>query len=84
MFTRVTAPALTEAQLFVHLHPKLAAWFRKRFTHFAPAQRHAVPEIVAGHSLLLTINYGKFPPARSRLSGIIIPLFPGMTEQARV
>ncbi len=58
MFTRVTEPALTESQLHAALHPKLAAWFRDRFTHFSPAQRHAVPEILAGHSLLLTSPTG--------------------------
>ena len=58
MFTRVTAPALAEPELFAALHPELAAWFRGRFAHFSPAQRHAVPEILAGHSLLLTSPTG--------------------------
>ncbi|QYM80131.1 DEAD/DEAH box helicase [Horticoccus luteus] len=58
MFSRVAAPALTEAQLFAALHPQLAAWFRRRFTHFSSAQRHAVPEILAGNSLLLTSPTG--------------------------
>jgi ATP-dependent Lhr-like helicase len=58
MFTRVTHPAKTEAQLFRALHPDLSAWFRRRFAHFAPAQRVAIPEILAGHSLLLTSPTG--------------------------
>lgn len=58
MFTRVTSPALSEAQLFKQLHPDLSAWFRNRFAHFAPAQLHAVPEILAGQSLLLTSPTG--------------------------
>ncbi|HTO05367.1 MAG TPA: DEAD/DEAH box helicase, partial [Opitutus sp.] len=58
MFTRVTTPRLTETQLFEALHPELAAWFRQRFVHFAPAQLHAVPEILARHSLLLTSPTG--------------------------
>jgi ATP-dependent Lhr-like helicase len=58
MFPRITNPARSDAQLFESLHPELSAWFRKRFTHFAPAQLHAVPEILGGHSLLLTSPTG--------------------------
>lgn len=58
MFTRVTAPALSESRLYAALHPELAAWFRGRFAHFSPAQLHAVPEILAGRSLLLTSPTG--------------------------
>ena len=58
MFTRVTEPAWSEARLFESLHPQLSAWFRGRFTHFAPAQLRAVPEVLAGHSLLLTSPTG--------------------------
>ena len=58
MYTRITEPALTEAELYATLHPALATWFRGRFTHFSPAQRHAVPEILAGRSLLLTSPTG--------------------------
>lgn len=58
MFTRVAEPALTEAQLFGTLHPELSAWFRRRFGVFAPAQLAAVPEILAGRSLLLTSPTG--------------------------
>lgn len=58
MFTRVTEPALTESELFATVHPDLARWFRSRFTHFSPAQMHAVPEVLAGKSLLLTSPTG--------------------------
>ncbi|HYP16971.1 MAG TPA: DEAD/DEAH box helicase [Opitutus sp.] len=58
MFPRVASPALTEPQLFAALHPELSRWFRDRFAQFSPAQRHAVPEILAGHSLLLTSPTG--------------------------
>ncbi|HWA85338.1 MAG TPA: DEAD/DEAH box helicase, partial [Opitutus sp.] len=58
MFARVSDPALTEARLFRALHPALAAWFRRRFTHFAPAQHAAIPEILAGHSVLLASPTG--------------------------
>ena len=54
----ITAPTLTEPQLFSALHPELAAWFAQRFTHFSPAQRAAVPEILAGHSTLLSAPTG--------------------------
>jgi ATP-dependent Lhr-like helicase len=58
MFTRVTVPALSESQLCAALHPRLSAWFQARFGHFSPAQLHAVPEILGGHSLLLTSPTG--------------------------
>lgn len=54
----ITAPTLTEPQLFSALHPELAAWFAQRFTHFSPAQRATVPEILAGHSTLLSAPTG--------------------------
>lgn len=54
----VTTPALTEPQLFAALHPELSAWFARRFTHFSPAQRATVPEILAGHSTLLSAPTG--------------------------
>lgn len=54
----ITAPTLAEPQLFSALHPELAAWFAQRFTHFSPAQRAAVPEILAGHSTLLSAPTG--------------------------
>ena len=57
-FTRVDHPTLDEAELFARLHPNLAHWFRTRFGHFAPAQLYAVPEILAGRSLLLTSPTG--------------------------
>ncbi len=58
MLTRVTAPALDEPGLFAALHPSLSRWFKRRFTHFAPAQLAAVPEILAGKSLLLSSPTG--------------------------
>lgn len=58
IFTRVTTPALSESQLYATLHPDLSRWFCGRFTHFSPAQLHAVPEILAGRSLLLTSPTG--------------------------
>jgi ATP-dependent Lhr-like helicase len=54
----VDTPALTEPQLFAALHPELAAWFAGRFKHFSPAQRATVPEILAGHSVLLSAPTG--------------------------
>jgi ATP-dependent helicase Lhr and Lhr-like helicase len=58
MFARVTTPAMTEPELFAALHPELATWFRNRFGTLAPAQRAAVPEILAGHSVLLSSPTG--------------------------
>ena len=58
MFTRITAPRLPEAELLAALHPELARWFQKRFGAFAPAQVVAVPEILAGRSLLLSSPTG--------------------------
>src|SRR5207302_1646265 len=58
LFTRIAAPSVTETELFASLHPELAGWFRKRFQHFAPAQLVAVPEVMAGRSLLLSSPTG--------------------------
>ena len=58
MFTRLTAPALPENDLFAALHPELSLWFQKRFGHFAPAQHRAIPEILAGRSILLSSPTG--------------------------
>ncbi|MEO6876821.1 MAG: DEAD/DEAH box helicase [Opitutaceae bacterium] len=58
MFHRVTEPRLTEAALQAGLHPELAAWFIGRFGKFAAAQRITVPEILAGHSTLLSSPTG--------------------------
>ncbi len=58
MLTRLESPALSEAALFAALHPELAAWFRRRFVHFSPAQLMAVPEILAGRSTLLSSPTG--------------------------
>src|SRR5687768_17138379 len=58
MFTPVTTPALPSSELFASLHPELGEWFRKRFGAFAPAQSIAVPEILAGRSILLSSPTG--------------------------
>ncbi|MEO6005518.1 MAG: DEAD/DEAH box helicase [Opitutus sp.] len=58
LLTRVLEPALSEPELFGALHPDLSRWFRNRFQHFSPAQRYAVPEILAQRSLLLTSPTG--------------------------
>jgi ATP-dependent Lhr-like helicase len=54
----VSEPRLSEAQLSSSLHPELARWMRRRFGHFAPAQRLAVPEILEGHSTLVSSPTG--------------------------
>ncbi len=58
MFTRITVPAQSEAELFAALHPELSRWFQRRFGSLAPAQAIAVPEILAGRSLLLSSPTG--------------------------
>ena len=58
MLPRVSEPRLSEARLSSALHPELARWMRKRFGHFAPAQRLAVPEILQGHSTLVSSPTG--------------------------
>jgi len=58
MLRRITEPAGTEAALFAALTPELSAWFQRRFGHFAAAQRLAVPEILAGRSVLLSSPTG--------------------------
>ena len=58
MLTRVEQPAVTETALFAALHPALAKWFRARFGHFAPAQAVAIPEVLAGRSVLVSSPTG--------------------------
>lgn len=58
MFTRITVPAQSEAELFAALHPELSRWFQRRFGSLAPAQAIAVPEVLAGRSLLLSSPTG--------------------------
>lgn len=58
MFTRITAPETGDAGLLAALHPELAAWFRRRFGSFAPAQLLAVPPILARRSILLSSPTG--------------------------
>ena len=57
-FTKLNGPAVTDEQLSASLHPELSRWVKKKFGQFAPAQRIAVPEICAGHSLLLSSPTG--------------------------
>jgi ATP-dependent Lhr-like helicase len=58
MLTRIHDAAINETELFAALHPELSRWFRQRFGRFAPAQAIAVPEILAGNSLLLSSPTG--------------------------
>jgi ATP-dependent Lhr-like helicase len=58
MLTRIHQPALTEVEIFAQFHPELSRWFQKRFKHLAPAQAAAVPEILAGNSVLLSSPTG--------------------------
>ena len=58
MFTRLNTPSLSDAEVFGALHPELSAWFKRRFGTLAPAQRVAVPEILAGRSVLLSSPTG--------------------------
>ncbi|HEY1109448.1 MAG TPA: DEAD/DEAH box helicase, partial [Opitutaceae bacterium] len=51
-------PAQAEAETLGALHPELSRWVRRRFGALAPAQQIAVPEIVAGRSLLLSSPTG--------------------------
>ncbi|HVU32831.1 MAG TPA: DEAD/DEAH box helicase [Opitutaceae bacterium] len=55
---RSSRPTVTEAQLLARPHPSLAAWIRRRFEHLAPAQLAAVPEIIAGRSVLISSPTG--------------------------
>ena len=56
-FNRVENATSDEA-LLAQLHPKLAVWFKERFGHFSQGQRLAVPEVVAGRSVLLSSPTG--------------------------
>lgn len=58
MLRRVSEPRLTASQLHAALHPELSAWLKGRFGAFAPAQLLAVPEIMAGHSTLVSSPTG--------------------------
>ena len=57
-FTTVTVPSAPASSVLAALHPALGAWFVGRFGHLAPAQHLALPEIMAGHSVLLTAPTG--------------------------
>jgi ATP-dependent Lhr-like helicase len=56
-FVHLPPPADDSAALAA-LHPELARWFRRRFGSLAPAQAIAVPEIIAGRSVLLSSPTG--------------------------
>jgi ATP-dependent helicase Lhr and Lhr-like helicase len=58
MLHRTTAPRLSGPQVLANLDPALSAWFHRRFGQLAPAQVLAVPEILAGHSTLLSSPTG--------------------------
>jgi ATP-dependent Lhr-like helicase len=58
MFTRITQPTQTDADVFARFHPELSRWFKQRFKQLAPAQAVAVPEILAGNSILLSSPTG--------------------------
>lgn len=58
LIQRITAPALSESELFSALHPELSQWFKRRFKTFSPAQRFAVPSILEGNSTLLSSPTG--------------------------
>lgn len=58
MRERLTQPRLTEAALLAALHPELSAWFRRRFERVSAAQLLTVPEILDGHSTLLSSPTG--------------------------
>ena len=58
MLSRIQSPASDNAQVLAALHPELRRWFIRRFKTLAPAQAIAVPEILAGHSILLSSPTG--------------------------
>ncbi len=58
MLTRLTHATRSGAQTLASFHPELGDWFRRRFGSLAPAQAIAVPEIMAGNSLLLSSPTG--------------------------
>ncbi|MBL9210593.1 MAG: DEAD/DEAH box helicase [Opitutaceae bacterium] len=49
---------MPESAVLAALHPELRAWFVGRFGRLAPAQHLALPEIMAGRSVLLTAPTG--------------------------
>ncbi|MEO6245987.1 MAG: DEAD/DEAH box helicase [Opitutaceae bacterium] len=58
MFHHVHESRLGGTALKASLHPELTAWVERRFGAFAAAQRVTVPEILAGHSTLLSSPTG--------------------------
>lgn len=51
-------PAPAAGDPLHRLHPELGAWFERRFGTLAPAQAAALPEILAGRSVLLSSPTG--------------------------
>lgn len=58
MLTRIGSPTSEASNVLAGLHPELRHWFSRRFKTLAPAQAIAVPEILAGHSILLSSPTG--------------------------
>jgi len=58
MLSRIQSPAIDGTTVLAALHPELRRWFSRRFKTLAPAQAIAVPEILAGRSILLSSPTG--------------------------
>lgn len=58
MLTRLAPVADAGPAVLAQLHPELRAWFVRRFKTLAPAQAVAVPQILAGNSILLSSPTG--------------------------
>ncbi len=52
------APEGDDKALAARLHPRVAAWFRRTYKHFTPAQRLCIPAILDGKSVLLSSPTG--------------------------
>ncbi len=52
------APDDDDKTLAARLHPRVAAWFRRTYQHFTPAQRLCIPAILDGKSVLLSSPTG--------------------------
>ena len=57
-------PAVPEADLLTHLHPRVGKWFSKAYKQFTPAQTLCVPAILTGRSVLLSSPTGQRQDAR--------------------
>jgi ATP-dependent Lhr-like helicase len=56
--TWLATPGALESEVLAALQPALHRWFANRFGRLAPAQRLALPEILAGRSALLSAPTG--------------------------